>query len=493
MRWVKRPRIYEIDTWVWLHDLSIEHGQAVTLGTVPPQEWDRLAALGADAVWLMGVWERSPAGIEVANQNPGLQADFQRALADFQPDDNVGSAYCVRDYVVDARLGGTKELAQARTALATRGMRLILDFVPNHVAPDHPWVTEHPDYFIRGTADDLHRAPAEFFAANDQVIANGRDPYFAPWPDVAQLNAFDAGLRAAAIETVSAIAAQCDGMRCDMAMLLLNDVFHRTWGERAGALPTEEYWSSVISAVRARYPDVIFIAEAYWDLEWQLQQHGFDYCYDKRLYDRLAHESAASVRGHLQAELGYQERLVRFIENHDEPRAAEVFSREKERAAAVVVSTLPGACLYYDGQFEGRRIKLPVFLARRADETPDAELREFYQTLLAATHTELMHQGEWRLCEQSGWSDNQSVQNLVAWCWTYNDVRQLVVVNLSDVRSQGRIGLPWSDLGGRLWRMRDPLNGDLFERQGETLESEGFFVDLDRWAFHLLNLEGDGR
>ncbi len=275
----------------------------VTLATVPDQEWDALAAHGFDAVWLMGVWERSPAGIAISMKNEGLLADFRRALPDFSPEDNVGSPYCVRRYVVDQHLGGPEGLAAARKKLADRGMRLILDFVPNHVAPDHPWVTEHPDYFIQGSVDDLAQKPGEFFQAGGKVLALGRDPFFAPWADVVQFNGFHPGLRKAIIETVGSIAGQCDGMRCDMAMLLMTPIFERTWGHRAGPRPEKEYWSEVIQGVRKRYPDVLFMAEAYWDKEWELQQQGFDYCYDKRLYDRLEHDPAESVRLHLCADL----------------------------------------------------------------------------------------------------------------------------------------------------------------------------------------------
>ena len=270
--WPRRPIIYEINTWVWLHELSRREQKPITLATVPADDWDALALYGFDAVWLMGVWERSPAGARVANGNAGLQAEFARVLSDYQREDNVGSAYCVRRYVVDEYLGGPDGLAVARKTLADRGMRLILDFVPNHVAQDHPWVKDHPQYFIQGTADDLTAKPGEYFKAGKAVLAHGRDPYFPPWTDVAQLNAFNPALRQAAINTVLAIADQCDGMRCDMAMLMMNPIFERTWGSRAGQKPGREYWVELIGAVRERYPKLLFIAEAYWDLEWELQQ-----------------------------------------------------------------------------------------------------------------------------------------------------------------------------------------------------------------------------
>ena len=484
--WPRRPVIYEINTWVWLNDLRQQYDRAITLGNVPAEQWDATASLAVDAVWLMGVWERSPESIRIANGNLGLQADFRRALPDYTPADNVGSAYCVRNYVVDKHLGGPEGLAAARQMLAQRGLRLMLDFVPNHVAADHPWLFEHPEYFVQGTHEDLARAPGAFFEVGGTVIANGRDPYFSPWQDVAQLNAFSPSLRQAAGETLNMVAGQCDGMRCDMAMLLLNNIFERTWGARVGMHPPEEYWSEVISAVRLRHPNVLLVAEAYWDLEWDLQQLGFDYCYDKRFYDRLEHDNAESVRQHLTAKLDYQDKLVRFIENHDEPRAAATFSPEKERAAAVTMMTLPGAKLLYEGQCEGRRVRPPVFLARRPVELIDEDLRAFYEKLLAAVKDSGLRGSEWQLCERTGWPDNSSYLNLVAWCWSQDEVRYVVIVNLSEYPSQARVQLPWNDLAGRAWQLKDVLSGALFERDGSELQLQGLYVDLPAWRFHFL-------
>ena len=167
-----------------------------------------------------------------------------------------------------------------------------------------------------------------FVEKGGRIFACGRDPYFPAWPDVLQLNAFHPGLRQAVIETLLDMAGQCDGVRCDMAMLLLNNIFERTWGLRAGARPETDYWPEIIPAIKRNSPNFKFIAEAYWDLEWELQQQGFDFCYDKKLYDRMEHENAENVRLHLLADMPYQERLVRFIENHDEPRAAATLSQE---------------------------------------------------------------------------------------------------------------------------------------------------------------------
>jgi glycosidase len=489
MTWRNRPVIYEIATWVWLEELRSRYAQPLTLGTIPAQEWDALANLSIDGVWLMGVWQRSPAGIAVANANCDLQAEFHRVLPDYHQEDNLGSAYCVRDYVVAAHLGGPDALRQARAELSARGLRLVLDFVPNHVAIDHPWAFRHPEYFVQGSYEDLTRAPQEFVEVQGQVFAHGRDPYFPPWRDVIQANAFNAGLRAAAIATVDSIAAQCDGMRCDMAMLMLNKVFERTWGARAGPMPATEYWQDLIPAVKARHPDVLFIAEAYWDLEYELMQSGLDYCYDKRLYDCLAHENGESVRGHLSASLDYQDRLVRFIENHDEPRAAATFSGAKEQAAALVVATVPGAKLIYEGQIEGRKVKLPVFLKRRPAEPRDDVLAAFYRRLLNTIDGELFHDGEWHLCERHGWADNASFQDIIAYSLRLRGERILVAVNFADHRSQAIVELPWGDLRGRTWRLTETLDQKCSLRDGDELATAGLFVDLDAWRYHFLRFE----
>ncbi|GIE91234.1 alpha-amylase [Actinoplanes regularis] len=457
-----KPVIYEIDTWPWLAGLG------VTLAEVPGAVWDEVAAPGLDGVWLMGVWERSPAGLAVAQSNEELQRSFREALPDLGPEDVAGSPYCVRRYRVDDRLGGPEGLAVARAELRRRGLKLYLDYVPNHVAPDHPAVAGHPDWFVR---------------LDDGSIAHGRDPYFPPWPDVVQLNAFSQGMRAATAAALAGIAEQCDGIRCDMAMLLTNEVFARTWGQSAGPVPETEFWPQVIGTLRERHPDVELIAEAYWDTEWLLQEQGFDFCYDKRLYDRLVHEDAGSIRKHLAAGLEYQEKLIRFLENHDEPRAAVTLPGGRGRAAAVAVATLPGAVLWHDGQFEGRRTHLPVFLARYPAEHADGGLRDFYRRVVGAAAE--VRTGRWRLLETAGWPDNQSHQNLLAWAWD----SAIVVINYSDHPVQGIVELNRPELAGRAWRLTDRLDGRVFERSGSELAAEGLYVDLSPWGTHVLTYQ----
>jgi glycosidase len=487
MRLPINPLVHEIFTWVWLRDLSDDLGRPVTLADVPDDVWDDVARPGIDAVWLMGVWERSPAGARIAATDEAMLAGARAALPDLDDADIVGSAYCVRDYAVDPTLGGEEGLRTARAALADRGVGLVLDFVPNHVAPDHAWALTRPEYFVHGDRDELERSPDAFLDIEGHVIARGRDPYFPPWPEVLQLDTSRADGRAAAGGVLATIADRCDAVRCDMAMLMLDDVFARTWGARAaGPDDGRGYWPTVMAAARQEHPDVQLWAEAYWDLEPVLVQSGFDACYDKRLYDRLVHrEAASSIRDHLRADVAYQAHTVRFTENHDEPRVASVLERAQARAATVVALTLPGIALLHEGQQTGRQVRVPVTLGRRPYEEPDGELAAWYDRLLDALATG-MRRGEWRLLDVEGWPDNRSGENLVAWEWT-GPGTWIVAVNLSGGRADGR--LRSSGLGDGDVRLRDLLSGERYDRSGADIAANGLYVALDGSCCHLLQVE----
>jgi hypothetical protein len=227
------------------------------------------------------------------------------------------------------------------------------------------------------------------------------------------------------------------------------------------------------------------MAEAYWDLEWELMQQGFDFCYDKKLYDRMGHDGAESVRGHLCADIAYQNKLVRFLENHDEPHAAATFTPERGRVAAIAVATLPGALLLHEGQFEGRKIRLPVFLGRRP---VNQEIFSFYKKLLGIVREAQMRKGEWKLCETHGWPGNTNCKNLIAWCWNKSRKRHVIVVNFSDAPAQGRIRIPWEDMRGKKLKLDDLLSGNTYDRSGDEIQNEGLYVDLAGWGYHLFRI-----
>jgi glycosidase len=357
------PHLYEINTWPWLDDLSRRSGRPLTLGGVPDREWDVLRDRGIDLVYLMGIWERSPFGRQIALNNPPLFNALDDALPDWTANDVAGSAYCISGYQPDPRVGTWDDLVAVRRKLHARGMKLIVDFIPNHTGFDHPWLRTDPDRYVEASLAAFRSNPNAFraieVASGDvRLIACGRDPFFAPWNDVAQLDYSNLETRAAMVNELEQLSRLADGARCDMAMLVLSDVFGETWkGHLRAPLPETEFWVEARSAV----PGFILLAEVYWDLEWRLQQLGFDFTYDKRLYDRLVHSTATDVRGHLMAQSDYQRRSARFIENHDEARSVVVF-RDRVRAAATIISAVPGLRFFYQGQIEGRTDRLPVHL-----------------------------------------------------------------------------------------------------------------------------------
>ncbi len=489
-KWPGFPVVYEVNTWVWLHDLSREAGRPITLANVPQAELDRLAAYGFDALWLMGVWQRSPNGCKVARAHPGLQMEYRRALPDYTSADVVGSPYAVQNYRTDRALGGDEELAALRERLRLLGLRVILDFVPNHVANDHAWVTEHPERIVQGSESDLLRNPVNYFRdGKGRVFAHGKDPYFPGWTDTAQLDYRRRQTREAMTDVLLRIAKRCDGLRCDMAMLITREVFLRTWGGDFDPLQAE-FWPAAIARVKESQPDFLMIAEVYWDMEFELQQMGFDYTYDKRLYEYLQGDRATALGTHLRADGQYQNRLVRFIENHDERRAVEVFGSHRSRAVATLALGLPGMRLFHDGQLEGRRLKLPVQLGRRHPEPVDPGAKHFYRRLLTALSDPVFHDGHWRLLEpKAAWDGNQSHHNFVAYHWVLDKERRVIVVNLSAHPAQCFLPLGLSDLGEQTWHLCDLLNDAEYIREGDDLGQRGLYLDVPAHGYHLFNVE----
>ena len=262
------PTLYQINTRVWLTELSRALGKRATLDDIPDAELDRLAELGFDWVWFLSVWQTGPAAQAISRANPEWRKEFQETLPDLREEDIAGSGFAIQNYIVHRDLGGDAALARLRQRLQKRGLKLLLDFVPNHMAPDHPWVEDHPDYFVAGTELDLARAPQNYTRVKrkqgDLVLAYGRDPYFSGWPDTLQLNYGNPATQQAMIGELVKIAGQCDGLRCDMAMLVLPDVFERTWGMRA-----QLFWPKAIERVRKKYPAFLFYGRG-------LLGHGMD-------------------------------------------------------------------------------------------------------------------------------------------------------------------------------------------------------------------------
>jgi hypothetical protein len=483
------PSLYQINTRVWLTELSRKLGRPATLDDIPDTELDSLAKMGFDWVWLLSVWQTGLAGQQVSRTNPEWRKEFQETLLDLHEEDISGSGFAITGYSVHQKLGGDTALKRLRERLHKRGLRLLLDFVPNHMGLDHPWIENHPEYFISGTELDLARAPMNYTwikrKMGDLLIAYGRDPYFSGWPDTLQLNYGNPDTQKAMIGELKKIADQCDGVRCDMAMLVLPDIFERTWGIQA-----ESFWPKATQSVREKFPDFCFMAEVYWDMEWTLQQQGFDYTYDKRLYDRLRDGHTRPVREHFLAGLDYQDKMARFLENHDEPRAASAFQPGIHEAAAVITFLSPGLRFFHQGQFEGRKKRISPHLCRGPIESVDKKLEQFYDRLLAVLRRPIVRDGQWQLLECTpAWDGNWTADCFFTFAWQgSNGARLVVAVNYASNQSQCKVRLPFNDLVGSQWRFKDELSSDIFDRDGNDLQLNGLFLDMSPWQAALFSL-----
>jgi hypothetical protein len=463
---VSYPSLYEINTRIWLKRFNLP-GRKATLADIPDVFWEDLVDHGIDYVWLMGVWETTKSSIETFAFHTNLIQGYHEMDPYWNKNDITGSPYAIDDYIVSSHLGTNDDLLKLRDQLHKWGLKLILDFVPNHFNAHSGLLSKHPEIFIQCNAHKLEVDASTCYQWGNQYFAHGKDPYFDAWTDTVQINYFRPGTHEFMRNKLFDVAKFCDGVRCDMAMLIFPDIFQKTWSHY---IPHDqqqylEFWPGTIQAIRKEKPDFLFIAEAYWDTQYRLQQQGFDYTYDKRLLDFLISGDAHRILGHLQADIAFQSKTARFIENHDEERAYTSLGTEKSRAASVIISTLPGMRLYHQGQWEGRRKKLPVQFGREAKEISCAcTLRQFfplksdticaclsnhYQQLLRATKADIFKNGEWELL------NNFENINIFCWIWTKGTDIRLVTINYSARIQSGYID---HERFGRLMSVHDELN-----------------------------------
>jgi glycosidase len=483
---MQHPVLYEINTRQWLADLSERLGRDIELGDVPDDEIQRLQQRGVTHVWLMGVW---PTGPKSRNEAVGLEvlrSEYDKALPGWTDDDVLGSPYAVGMYSVSPLIGGDAALETLRNKLALRGIKLILDFVPNHMGLDHPWVTQKPHLFV-----GQHDKFTDSFKVGNRHIAFGKDPYFAGWTDTAQIDYRKKETRIAMIDTLRSIAQKCDGVRCDMAMLMLNDVFDKTWAHvpKEGQEATGEFWSEAIQTIRSGRKDFLFLAEAYWDLEGRLCDLGFDYAYDKKLYDFVVHDHAWDMAPHLYGLGPHNARRAHFLENHDEPRIASKVDIELHRAAALLMMALPGMRFLHDGQLEGRKTFARIQLSRRKPEDVDEEVKALYDKLLPAVAESAIGRGIPTLIQcKRAWEDNASAQcfTIIQWQHPGRDDRfDLAVINLASHRAQCWAQLTAHGLMGGQWQLQDRLGPERWIREGDDLAMSGLFLDVPPRAAQL--------
>ena len=484
------PSLYEINPRVLIRELGSELRRPATLDDLPDEHLDRLARQGFDWLWFLGVWQTGPAGRTISRENQNWVREFRELLPDLNEADVVGSPFAVARYEAHADFGGNAALDRLRNRIHARGMKLLLDFVPNHTALDHEWVTRRPEFYVHGSEEDLRDGPQNYVRMGSAdgafILAHGRDPYFDGWPDTAQLNYAEPALQEAMISELKNIADHCDGVRCDMAMLILPEVFERTWRRRP-----EPFWPRAIQALRESHLDFMFMAEVYWDLEWTLQQLGFDYTYDKRLYDRLREGHAGPVRDHLRASLDFQLKSARFLENHDESRAAAVFPPAQHRAAAVITFLCPGLRFFHEGQLQGRNKKLPVHLGRRPDERVDTALAEFYEHLLACVNLPVARDGSWSLLETSAaWEGNWTADCFLCFAWVQSSSDWLVVVvNFAPNQSQCYLRMPFVDPADHIVTLENLMGWEIYPRDGAELSGRGLYLDVPGWGYHVFRFK----
>ena len=484
---VPHPLIFEINARQLTQENARRLGRTdATLADVPESEIQSWARAGYDAIWLMGVWTTGEASRRLSSARPGFTTHYPAALPDWAREDVCGSPYAVADYSVPEAFGGPDALAALRRRLHASGIGLILDFVPNHTARDHPWVSEDPDLYVHGTDDQAANDPDNYAAQDGRVFAFGRDPYFPGWVDTFQLDYRRPATRRRMVDTLLTIAEHCDGVRCDMAMLVLPDIFDGTWGGLPEGNADGAFWPEAIDAVRARHPGFRFIAEAYWGLEGRLRLLGFDYTYNKPLYDALVHDQAGEIRANVLAEdaLGHS---VQFLENHDEPRAAAAIRDPGRRhAATAFIATLPGARLIHDGQVEGRRWPHSIHLSRRQYEEPDAGELAFFERLFTALAASTVGRGTWRRIEPLGWPGNATHHALHACAWEGPAARHdLVVINLSPDPAEAHLPVRFQGIAGRQWRLADRLSDAVYVRDGDAMSGEGLYVRLEPYQAQI--------
>lgn len=329
-----------------------------------------------DILWTMGIWESSPASISIAKSHEGLKTDFYKYLSDYEEKDVIGSPYAIYDYTPNTTLCDSwEDLLEFKTTLNTAGKKLILDFVPNHLSVDSIWIDKNPKAFLEiiDSSSSIELDPNFFRHTSGKVYAHGRDPYFSGWTDTVQFDFSQEESLDLAVSFLLKIAKYSDGVRCDMAMLPLKDVFLKTHGKKA--LP---YWEKIITEVNNKFPYFIWIAEVYWNREYELQKKGFHLTYDKTLYDRLKTKQASPILGHLKAERNFQRHSLRFLENHDEERSAFIF-KDNIRNYWSLLNFLEGGILIHEKQSLGLVSKIPVQLGRYNEEAPKQDIVNFYK------------------------------------------------------------------------------------------------------------------
>jgi hypothetical protein len=445
----------------------------------------------SEFLWTMGIWAESPMSKQIAKTHPGLRQEFIKVLPDLREKDIVGSPYAVYEYIPSPEICDSwDDLKEFHETLESGGKKLILDFVPNHMAVDSPWIERCPRAFLN--RDDNYDHPSQedldknhFLHPSGSVFAHGRDPYFDGWTDTIQFDFSHSETLDLHREFIDKISDYCDGIRCDMAMLPLSEVFERTHNKKG--LPF--YWEEMILITKKKNPNFIFIAEVYWNLETRLQTFGFDYTYDKDLYDHLKNQNSAAIRYHLRSNPLYLEKSLHFLENHDEPRSNSTFFREGIVYFALL-NFLPGATLIHDGQKEGFRKKIPVQLGRSPKEEVDDTVRSSYLRIfsqLEKRDSASIVYFDLDTTIYDSTADNSIFARATKWD---NQNLEILIFNPMNHKISGRIHLTDNQLeifGDKpAYRFKDILTDRTYSQNRNEVKKYGLYFSLEPFRGHWI-------
>ena len=466
------PSLYQLNTRARLH----ERGEALGRAGHARRPRRRRARSPGRGRLRLGVAARRladrrgrPRG--VARASPTWQAEYRaRAAATSAPDDVAGSPFAVRDYTVHRDFGGDAALARLRRRLAKRGLRLLLDFVPNHMALDHPWVGEHPEYYIQGTRERPGPRAPELDAASTRARARACSPTGATRTSPAGRTRCSSttATRACARRWSQVLARRRRAVR--RRALRHGDAgaarrLPAHLGRRAPSPPTARRpWTRRSGRTRSRActrhrPDFVFMAEVYWDLEWTLQQQGFDYTYDKRLYDRLcAHEAGRRAR----APAGRRRLPAALRALPREPRRAArgrgVPAARRTRRRPSITFLAPGLRFFHEGQTTGRRLRTSNHLGRRAGraDRPRAARRSTGACSRCCGGPRCAAGSGGSLERAPAWDGNPTWEQLVAFSWVQE---RPATARRGQLRAAAGPGLRSRISGAPGWRLESPRSG----------------------------------
>ena len=397
LEWMPKVTLLAKSTYVWLDQLSKKYDRPMfALDHIPDEELDLIASRGFTALWLIGIWERSPASKRIKQLcgNPEAEA----------------SAYSLKEYEIAKDLGGWDALHVLKTRCWKRGIRLASDMVPNHTGIDSNWVINHPDWFIQlsyppfprytYSGENLSRDPRvgvyiedhyydktdaavtfkrrDSYTGDERYIYHGNDGTSMPWNDTAQINFLNPEAREAVIQTILHVARNFSVIRFDAAMTLAKKHFQRLWFPEPGtggdipsraehgmtkeafnqAMPME-FWREVVDRIAKEVPDTLLLAEAFWMMEgYFVRTLGMHRVYNSAFMNMLKNEENGKYRNTIKNTLEFDpnvlKRFVNFMNNPDEDTAIAQFGTgDKYFGVCTLLVTMPGLPMFGHGQIEG--------------------------------------------------------------------------------------------------------------------------------------------